>query len=73
MLVVDTAGEADPTERVHAVLPEAHVHRLDHDPGYGGAANHVTDLVEGAAFYLFVLVKVRTHGNAYPPSQPAPA
>ena len=54
VLVVDTAGEADPTERVHAVLPEAHVHRLDHDPGYGGAANHVTDLVEGAAFYLFV-------------------
>jgi hypothetical protein len=26
-----------------------------------------------AAFYAFVLVKVRTHGTAYPPSQPAPA
>jgi hypothetical protein len=26
-----------------------------------------------AAFYVFVLVKVRTHGDAYPPSQPAPA
>jgi len=26
-----------------------------------------------AAFYAFVLVKVRRHGNAYPPSQPAPA
>ncbi len=26
-----------------------------------------------AAFYVFVLVKVRRHGNAYPPSQPAPA
>ena len=26
-----------------------------------------------AAFYVFVLLKVRTHGNAYPPSQPAPA
>ena len=26
-----------------------------------------------AAFYAFVLVKVRTHGDAYPPRQPAPA
>ena len=26
-----------------------------------------------AAFFIFVLLKVRTHGNAYPPSQPAPA
>ena len=26
-----------------------------------------------AAFFAFVLVKVRTHGDAYPPSQPAPA
>lgn len=26
-----------------------------------------------AAFYAYVLVRVRTHGNAYPPSQPAPA
>lgn len=54
VLVVDTAGEVDPTEAVHAVLPDAHVHRLDHDPGYGAAANLVTELVEGAAFYLFV-------------------
>ncbi len=53
VLVIDTASEVDPTERVHAVLPDAHVHRLDHDPGYGAAANHVTELVEGAAFYLF--------------------
>jgi hypothetical protein len=26
-----------------------------------------------AAFYLYVLTKVRNHGNAYPPRQPAPA
>ena len=26
-----------------------------------------------AAFYLYVLAKVRTHGDPYPPSQPAPA
>jgi hypothetical protein len=26
-----------------------------------------------AAFYAYVLAKVRNHGNAYPPSQPAPA
>ena len=53
LLVVDTASETDPTERVHAVIPLAHVHRLDHDPGYGAAANHVSELVDGAAFYLF--------------------
>jgi hypothetical protein len=26
-----------------------------------------------AAFYVYVLAKVRTYGNAYPPSEPAPA
>jgi len=53
VLVVDNASDDDPTERVLAVLPEAHVHRLDSDDGYGAAANHVSSLVEGAAFYLF--------------------
>lgn len=53
LLVVDTASEVDPTERIHAVVPEAYVHRLDHDPGYGAAANLVGELVEGAAFYAF--------------------
>ena len=52
-LVIDTASAEDPTERVHAVLPAAHVHVLDHDPGYGGAVNRVSEMVEGAAFYLF--------------------
>jgi hypothetical protein len=26
-----------------------------------------------AAFFVHVLMKVRNHGNTYPPSQPAPA
>ena len=53
LLVVDTASAVDPTPRIAAVAPEAHVHRLDHDPGYGAAANLVADLVEGASFYAF--------------------
>lgn len=52
VLVVDTASTEDPTERVHAVLADAHVHRLDRDPGFGVAANTVLDLVEGSSFYV---------------------
>ena len=52
VLVIDTASETDPAPRVAAVLPDAHVHHLDHDPGYGAATNEVARLVEGAAFYL---------------------
>lgn len=52
VLVVDTASEQDPTPRVAEVLPGAHVHRLDRDPGFGGAANQVRELVSGAAFYV---------------------
>ncbi|MCU1358479.1 MAG: hypothetical protein JWM89_3897 [Acidimicrobiales bacterium] len=52
VLVIDTASADDPTPRVAAVLPDAHVHRLDHDPGFGAAANLVAELVEGAAFYV---------------------
>ncbi|MCU1497359.1 MAG: hypothetical protein JWM47_1312 [Acidimicrobiales bacterium] len=53
LLVVDTASAEDPTERIHAVVPSAHVHRLTEDAGFGAAANRVTELVEGAAFYVF--------------------
>jgi len=52
-LFVDTASVEDPTDRINAVLPDAHVHRLDHDPGFSVAANLVTELVDGASFYLF--------------------
>ena len=38
-----------------------------------GAAAGLAAAALFAAFYAFVLVKVRTHGDAYPPSQPAPA
>ena len=38
-----------------------------------GAAAGFAAAAAFAAFYVYVLVKVRTHGNAYPPSQPAPA
>src|SRR5918997_110886 len=55
VLVVDT-GTIDPSERVHAVLPAAKVHRVDTDGstiGFGAAANVVLDLVSGAEFYVF--------------------
>jgi GT2 family glycosyltransferase len=54
VLVIDTGSEVDPTDRVHAVLPEAHVHLVGRDPGYGQAANLARDLVEGASFYAFL-------------------
>jgi GT2 family glycosyltransferase len=52
VLVVDT-GTIDPTERVHAGLPAARVHRIEGSPGFGAAANVVLDLVSGAEFYVF--------------------
>lgn len=54
VLVIDTGSADDPTDRVHHVLPDAHVHLLGRDPGYGTAANLARDLVEGAAFYAFL-------------------
>ncbi len=53
VLVVDTASEVDPTARVARILPSAYVRRLDHDPGFGPAANEVLHVVEGASFFLF--------------------
>lgn len=38
-----------------------------------GAAAGLAGAAAFAAFYTYVLVKVRNHANAYPPSQPAPA
>jgi len=38
-----------------------------------GAACGLAGAALFAAFYVFVVMKVRTHGNPYPPSQPAPA
>ena len=52
VLVVDSASAIDPGERVSAVLPDAHVHRLEEDRGFGAAANQALALVEGAAFHV---------------------
>lgn len=52
VLVVAT-GATDPTERVHAAIPAARVHRIDGNPGFGAAANVVLDIVSGAEFYVF--------------------
>lgn len=38
-----------------------------------GAATGFAAAAAFATFYAYVLARVRTHGNAYPPSQPAPA
>ena len=54
VLVVDASSEEELSPRIAEVLPEARVHRLDRNPGFGAAANVVRDLVDGAAFYAFI-------------------
>lgn len=54
VLVIDAASDTDPTPRIAAALPHAYVKRLDENPGYGAAANHVREIVDGAAFYCFL-------------------
>ncbi|MEZ5143872.1 MAG: glycosyltransferase family 2 protein [Acidimicrobiales bacterium] len=63
-LVIDTASTLDPEPLVRAVLPDAHVRRLDHDPGFGPACNTVLGAVEGAAFYVFCHDDVRLDPDA---------
>lgn len=53
VLVIDTDSEIDPTPRIAEELPSAFVRRLDHDPGFGAAANLAATMVDGAVFYLF--------------------
>ena len=53
VVVVDAASATDPAPLVQSVLPRAVVRRLDDDPGYGPAANHVLHVVEGATFFAF--------------------
>ena len=52
VLVIDAASAEDQRDRVRAVLPGAHVHRLARDPGFGGAANRLIGAVRGASYYL---------------------
>lgn len=51
VLVIDAASETDPTSLIADVLPAAHVHRIEDNPGFGPAVNQAVQLVEGAAFY----------------------
>lgn len=54
MLFIDAASDTDPTPRIARALPDAYVRRLDGNPGFGAAANHVREIVDGAAFYCFL-------------------
>lgn len=61
VLVID-AGSADPAalrNRVAAVMPEAHLRRLESNPGFGVAANESLLAVQGAAFHLLCHDDVR--------------
>lgn len=61
VFVVDTASAdaAALRARVAAVLPDAHLRRLDSDPGFAAAADEVLVAVQGAAFHLFCHDDVR--------------
>jgi len=66
VLVVDAAS-ADPVglrERVAAILPEAHLRRLDENPGFAMAADEALVAVQGAAFLLFCHDDVRLAPDA---------
>ncbi|CAM8628887.1 Glycosyltransferase like family 2 [Acidimicrobiia bacterium] len=61
VLLID-AGSSDSDvvrERLGSVLPDAHLRRLETNPGFGAAANEVLVAVQGAAFYLFCHDDVR--------------
>ena len=56
VLVIDSAGAADPGPRVASVLPDAFLRRpaqLGRHAGYAAAANDVLKTVQGAAFLVF--------------------
>ena len=54
VLVLATGDDdADVSERVGRILPNAFVRRLPGRPGYAAASNEVLGMVEGAAFLLF--------------------
>jgi GT2 family glycosyltransferase len=54
VLFIDAASDTDPTPRVADALPNAYVRRLEENRGYGASANHVREIVDGAAFYCFL-------------------
>src|SRR5690606_25901934 len=66
VLVVDTASASGAAvrDRLAAVLPEAHLRRLETDPGFASAADEVLVAVQGAAFHLFCHDDVRLAPDA---------
>ena len=66
VLVLVSGGSDDPTRPGGAVLPEAFVRRLDEDHGFGAAANEVSAMVEGAAFFLLVPRRLRPRPRRRP-------
>ena len=61
VLVVDAASPepAELRDRLAAVLPEAHLRRLDTNPGFATAANEALQAVQGASFLLLCHDDVR--------------
>jgi len=53
VLVVDAGSDADPTDRVARVIPDAFVRRTRAD-GFAEAANQALNAVDGAAFLCFL-------------------
>ena len=53
VLVLDNAGEVDPTGRIATEMPTAFVRRLPENVGFAAAANEALDTVEGATFLVF--------------------
>jgi GT2 family glycosyltransferase len=66
VLVVDAASaDGDAVRgRVAAVLPSAHLRRLEVNDGFGMAANEALKAVQGAAFYLLCHDDVRLEPDA---------
>ncbi|HEY6532614.1 MAG TPA: glycosyltransferase family 2 protein [Acidimicrobiales bacterium] len=66
VLVID-AGSTDPDglkARLASVLPEAHLRRLEANPGFAAAADEVMVAVQGASFYVFCHDDVRLAPDA---------
>jgi GT2 family glycosyltransferase len=66
VLVVDAASsDADAVRaRLAAVLPDAHLRRIEGNAGFGAAANEALNAVQGAAFHLFCHDDVRLAPDA---------
>ena len=63
--VVDAGSESDSTARVQRYLPQAVVHRLDSNPGFGPAANQVlADTDPAPDFFVFCHDDVALAPNA---------